>query len=380
MKISELLEASDYKKIRDPADGWLARYTYENLDKWPGINVITTLINRYPADAGTIYRGMNFYTKEKYEEFISQFNAKNSATIEFNGITSWCRIAEDSEQFAVTQPTYFLNKEVMVAHGTMIKNRERLSGYRGVILSMVIAEKQAIDVDKSRLGHESEIILPPGKHEIAIYNTIKLYADHLTDNDTTIDQVIQHTTKDKLKSVDQEKSFFNYVIHHHSDKISDKSRQHIFNLFKPETTENLFRYSAEPYREFYKKETNQVSFDYAIVPWPLFSMYEKGIFNSPQQQRYIVKLANIIINEALPVIQQHIVNAVKFETGMISLVAKIAGKREKFFRIMKDSIGKEYRRLEGEARDINKITDPREKNAAMRAHAEKVQSLIKKIA
>jgi hypothetical protein len=361
-------------------------FTYENYPKNPSDETINTLLKRYPAKAGTIYRGMNFYTKKSYDEFIEN-NFPNDATesgITTKVVTSWTPSENASEQFAVTQPTYDLNASVMHAYEQQQKNKERLAGYRGIILSTTIGDNQGIDVDASGLGHESEVILPVGKYNMKIHREIKKYEHHLADNDTDIDKVIQSKIKDSHGPTDgrTEHSFYDYVIHHHIDKINDKSRMHLFKLFSPES-DDLFKYDVTPYVDYFEKNNgtkpDKVNFYYRIPGIYLFDFYNKGVFKTPKQKKLVVDLAKKTIAQALPVVKQYVVAATSFNIKPLILTAKIAGMESQLTKILRDGLGAEYRRLQDEGRKINQIKDYKEQKVALKKHSQDISNILSKM-
>jgi hypothetical protein len=380
VKISHLQEARDHESFKDKADAWLARYTYENLDKWPGRDTILTLLDRYPSKQGKIYRGINFSTQQDYDNFMQQFGGNSQAVLEFSGITSWSHSKSQAQQFAVTQPTYFLNKEVMVAHGVMKKNKERLAGHRGVILETVIKQGDGIDVDASGLGHESEVILPPGSWHVSITQQLKKYQHQLEDGDAHIDQVIQRTTSvEDTKGSGGHHSFFEYVLHHHSDQISNKSRSHIFSLFKPSDSMPAFVYTATPAYVWGKEEENLTDFDYHIPGARLFDLYLAGIFVDPKHQRWIKQLAAKVVSMAVPVLEKHIISARRVNMHALNMVADIAGQQSQLAQVLRNTVGAEYQRLQTQGREINRIRDPRDHERAIKAHTEALSALLNKL-
>ena len=379
MKISDIVEAQDWRSVRDPADQWLAKYTYENLDKWPGSEIIRTLQDRYPAPSGIIYRGINFYDKQKHDEFMSEFNGHTKALLTFGGVSSWTRHDAAAEQFAITQPTYFLNREVMVAHDRMRKERERLAGYRGIILGLHLADGIGIDVDASGVGHESEVILPPGRYRVFVHRVIKKYADHLADGDTSIDQVILSSTRDSIARSGDTPSALDHVLHHHLDKLSKAARRHLFKLYSPEPSLPVFGHSSRPAYAFSGDDQDQIDFHYWIPALGLFDLYQKGAFVDPSQLAATRKLAARIVRDALPVIRDNVIKARRVDLTPLSVVANIAGKSDELTKVIRDTIGAEYRRLEGEVRGINRIEDPTEKRRAIEKHTKQVTDLLSKI-
>ena len=374
-EISELEEAKDWHKIKNPALQWLGRFTYENYPKNPPSYVIQELLSDYPCETGTYYRGLNFYSKEKYDEFVSQFN-NGEAVSEFDSVTSWTKHEKDAEQFAITQPTYQPNLAVMRAHDVAQKNKERVTGYRGIIISTHVNAGQAIDVDKAGVGHESEVVLPAGKYNVKVYKVVTSYKDALADTDTDVDKVILSTTRDDVHKDD---TFFKYVMHHHKDQLSDKARKHIFDLYSPSSDKPLF--SFVDYGESKDYESGQMvrSVSMHSPAFALFWLYETGIFTDPVLINKIKQMARKVLQQALPVIEKYLPSMSSFGTKGWRLAAKIAGQEDKLQAIIQKTIGKEVTRLENQVAEINKIKDPMEKKIAIRQHGIAMAAIIKKI-
>lgn len=381
MKISELLEAQDYNRIKDPSLKWLGQYTYEGQNKWPGAHIIQDLLERFPCDAGMIYRGMNFYTKDEYDKFIQQFGGDDQAELEFGSITSWSADVKTASQFALTQPTYFVNMAVVVAHGEMQKNRERLSGYRGIILSMQINKGEGIDVAKSDVGHESEVILPPGTHQIQIHQVIKRYADQISDKEVDINQAVMRMKASDLKSDRSDHhTLFDYVVQHHVHELSDAARNHIFKLVKPKSEVQLFMHEAQPSMRFGEVKSDKVHFHYWVPAWQLFELYDQGVFTNPTHITYVKNLAKRIIKQALPVFEKYVIPAEWLDMRLIKHVAQVADQLPQFTNMLKRTVGAEYHRLQDEGRLINQISDHKQREKSLEDHVEKLRELMKKMA
>ena len=382
MKIQDLLcEARDYDKISDPALRWLAQYTYENLNKWPGAHIIQELLKDYPSDAGTIYRGMNFSTPDAYEKFMQEFGDSDQTQLTFSGVTSWTKHEKSAEQFATTQPTYFLNREVMIAHGEMQRNRERLSGHRGVILHMHIQAGAGIDVDASGVGHESEVVMPPGTYTVRIHKVIKKYADQLADADTTIDQVVQsvNSPKEIYKSSDSGHSFVSHVLHHHVSDLSDQSRDHLFKLLKPKPSVSPFIYEVTPAYAWGQPKSDQVDVRYHIPAQGLFDMYAQGVFRSHAHKKLIQQEARRVWKLIKPFLKDNLVKAERLDMRPLRQVAQLAGTESQLNQVIRDTVGAEYHRLQQVGRDINRISDTKMRAKALADHSETLQQLLQKI-
>lgn len=213
-------DSEDFRNL-DSADKWLAKYTYESLDKWPSREIIDDLLERYPNQINRkVYRGINFNDKEHFDKFIE---ATANGYYESHGISSWGPDNRGVRNFALTQPTYFLNREVMMSHSDAQNRGEEVTGYRGVIISTTLQPGEAIDVDSSGLGHESEYILPPGKYRIEI-EQIKRFDHQLADNETTLDKLVLNATTTSDKGL-------RFVIRNDPSKLSDVAKHHLFGLF-----------------------------------------------------------------------------------------------------------------------------------------------------
>lgn len=371
----KVIEAQDWQKIRDPALKWLGRFTYENVGKRVDETIWNSLVKRFPNEAGTLYRGLNFTSPERWQEFITHFK-EGTATLTFDGVSSWTKDPDTATQFAITQPTYQLNLAVLQAHGTQTKNRESLSGYRGVIISTQAGDGIGVDVDKTTVGHESEVVLPAGQYTIKIHKVLKLYKHQLEDKETSIDEVILNTTKADLSSREREHSFFDYVIHHHGKELSPKSQAHLFNLFKPRAGEPLFKSSVQEYKNYFSKMP-EVTFDYAIPSWKLFDLAQQGVFDDTQMMK-IKKLARQILSQAIKPVTDNIVRANYFNSGMLKLLEKLSGDY-RLTNSLKRVVGERVHEINSRVPEINKISDPKEKRQAIDNYTHELTSLLSKL-
>ncbi len=370
----KVIEAQDWQSIRDPALKWLGRFTYENAGKRPDKSILAKLQRKYPNTNTKLYRGMNFTSKERWDEFISQFK-NNQARLNFDVVTSWAKDTGTATQFALTQPTYQLNYAVMHAHGVQQREREALSGYRGVILSVEVPEGVGIDVDKTQVGHESEVVLPPGEYLVKIHQVLKLYKHQLADGDTTVEGVILGTTPESLRSREREHSFFDYVIHHHGKELSPKAQAHLLKLFKPRAGEPLFKYHVTEGTTIYP---DQVSFDYAVPSWKLFDLAMHGVFDDVTLEK-IRKLARQTLTQALKPVGENIVAATYFDGRVLYALEKFAGDY-RITNVVKRAVGERIRELNASVPAINKLDDVREKRAAVEKYQTELVGLLNKIA
>ena len=86
-----------------------------------------------------------------------------------------------------------------------------------------------------------------------------------------------------------------------------------------------------------------------------------------------------MVKLALPAFQTHIVQAEHVNLQHVRLAALVADESAKLDRMLKQTVGTEYQRLQHVGSDINRIRDPKQHELAMHAHAEQLKKLLKKI-
>ena len=325
MRLNDLFESKNWQDIDDPADRWLAKYTYENLDKWPSRKIIDTLLNRYPASPGTIYRGMNFDTKEQYDAFVAEL-----PSMQTQQITSWTKRERAAEQFALTKPTYFLDLSVMKSYEKQQQERESLSGYRGLVLSTVIGERQGIDVDQSNLGHESEIILTPGQYDVKVHKVIKRHQETLADSNKTPDEIIMNAkTEAELQS-----DFVQYVLHHAGKTLKPETQNHVFKLITP----------AGP---LMRRRSDQYGTGYGFSPYldHLLYLMESGVLRDLNVVGRVRKIAAHAFEQVLSTLRDDFMTIDPMSLRAISRVAIAAGMQPQLIQVAKDVAAPIYQTL-----------------------------------
>lgn len=323
---ASIVEGRNWQDISDPADRWLAKYTYEGLDRWPSKQIIGVLLDRYPAMPGMIYRGMNFDTKEDYDAFVAQL-----PTLKTSGITSWTKHEKAAEQFAVTKPSYFLDLSVMQAYGKQQQEGERLSGYRGLILAMQIGDHEAIDVNLSKLGHESEVILPAGQYEVRIHRVIKRYQDDLSDSGRTVDAIIRDAkTEDELSD-----GLVRYVINHHGHTIATDTQRHIFTLLKP----------TGPLMARHELPQQIVGYGFCAGLDDLIRLMDTGVFRDPGIIREIRQIAARALRDVFKNLRQDFMKVEVSSLKAIARVARVAGMQDRLMQIARKVAGPVYNEL-----------------------------------
>jgi len=373
MKIHELIESQDWQKIKDPALRWLGRFTYENAGKNPDPQILSKLIKTYPNPAGNVYRGINFTLAESWQNFMEKFSNKKDAILEFPSVTSWTEDITTADQFARTQPTYQLNLAVMTAHAQQQSQRENLSGYRGVILSMQLEAGVAIDVNAAGVGHENEIVVPPGSYSVHIHEIIKKYEHQLSDQDVNVNQVILNTTRESFKNKNRENRFFDYVLHHHAKTLSVPAQKHVFHLFAPLPGEEVFRTHVDTFENIFNKQ--EIWFSYNVPSIRLFEMADRGVFDA-QTNTKIQQLGKKIIKQALPWVEKYAAVATNnWNPSVLNYISKFTGDY-RITQAIQKAVRKEIDLLNSKVRDINKIEDTSEQRQAIEKYKTRMVDLL----
>ena len=388
-KKKDLKESSqdytDYSNL-DKADTWLAKYTYSGRGKNPPEDILNELIHRYTLDKPTtIYRGLNFRTKEEYEKFISQFEQGESDKFQTTGISSWAFTPEDAHQFAVTQPSYILDYETMRLYDEAAKEGEVVTGFCGVILSFFVKPIDGIDVTKSKHAKENEFILKPGVYNIKIYKILKKFRQQLEQGETTIEEVItKMATTPKGDSESELNKFYGFILKNFSNEIKSQDlKSKIFKITIGGTRKCLDEIHAEIFNftrhtfassyPFFKGEVH-VNFN-----WALFFLYEKGLFN-PQDESKVLQYGKAIIKKYDELTQQYPEYSIQFKS--LDKIANICNMQDEVISIYRKHIKHRYDELNSREniKRINAIKNPAEKHKAMEEIQNSLMYLLKQIA
>lgn len=373
MRYKELLEdiwndESDYESDLDldSSDRWLKNYTTENLDKWPSKDIINELLSKYPLDKKTkVYRGMNFYTKEKYDEFMNKLK-ENNYILTTNRISSWAPNEQTAEQFAYVQPTYFPTPELMQYYSKAQQEGEKVVGYRGIIMSTELDIGQGIDVRKSKYGKEPEIISIPGKYKVTV-KEIKTFKDRIQDNDTNYSQIILDMTKEEINTDSDISKFFDYVLKHaEPDEISDEAKHHLFLLFN--------------YAQKYNSEHRPASNGFIGIEEEIQFYYRSSVYKLYNKGFILERDALTLKKEGIEILKSFMEVAIKhpeakLRTNDLRMLVNFCDFEDEWKKFIK-MYGKQYDKRNDTIRDINKITDPREKEKAIDDYKNDIMKII----
>ena len=384
MKITEIT-SNDYENL-DSADTWLSKYTLESLDKWPSREVWQTLIKRYPADTGQkIYRGMHFYTKEEWDSFIDEYNSSNGQ-LDFRGISSWTRSPGTATQFAITRPTYFLNHEVMQAHDKMHREREHMTGYRGVILETIIHKNnQAVDVAKSDFSKEDEVILAPGKHQVKINRIVKRFEHIMTDQDETIRSVLEKylDIRSTGKRDEYYRKFYDYVMHHYPGDIksNEELKEMVYQisvayLKSHSSLEDTVSVKIESTDDFFGTRSGFTEVRVSFNPG-LFILASNGFF--PDDKTGILQsYANRIVQAYLETMESHSGYGYIYNFKNLDVLTDYLSDPSIIRKIQTKQVRDAYDYVNSREmnRKLSGISDPNERRLAFEKHIAQIKDII----
>lgn len=367
----------------DRPDTWLKKYTYEGMDKWPSEDTVSELLDRYSNQKDvTIYRGMNFETKESYDKFVSDIK---DGKLETGGISSWSRDKRTAWQFAVTRPTYFLNMELARAEDKRSKEREYMIGYRGIILKCEIKEGIGIDTRRSKFATEDEIILPKGDYTVEI-EAIKPFKELIKERDPS--DVIMELTETDVKEDSFNAQFFKYIVFNNS-VISENAKDHLFKMFMPKSKPTVEITKEKMIWDRSKFTTNiQVTYRDGM---PFMMFFYAEVLGEKYADR-LVKISDDILNALIDKIGEDD----DFETTTIEgniaywsqYFSKYGTSRlvNKYKNLIQGRLAKEYKKLSNDdmfmtdrVRDINNIKDPAKKSDAINDYAKDIERALKNI-
>lgn len=380
LNINKLFEAYDYHADdgADDADKWLAKWTYEGLDKYPHKEVLDELVEKYPFDGGVVYRGLNFHDKEQYDKFIE--NTNGGTLLHTGSITSWTQDEKTTYPFAVTRPTYFLNRELMQAEDKKNRERDFMIGHAGLVLETIVKPGKGIDVNKSKYGKESEIILVPGTYEIKIH---KQYIPFMRSiNDENFKKKFMSINTISEREDDHQAKMFNHIMFHYKE-FDDEMKHHLFGLLVKNVTKIQYGVEVTEAADWNDSKWPKIEV-YWNVP-PTFFIYYSMLL--PEDAKIIDDQLDQVIESIERDFDEKtkgIDFAHKFELDInnsIALAIKMEHLENKltFMQKMRQNVGKRYNELNSyeAVKKINAIKDPAKQLDAIKKLAKDLEQALK---
>lgn len=354
------------RDIDDPVDRAIAQYVLDPMYSFEVAGVIDQAIERYGNEsAGVVYRGLNFSEKEDFDKFVADVQ---DGIVEFDSISSWAPTRGTAEQFARTKPSHmeFMSPAAWGEISKQSKAKERITGYRGVILSTTIEAGVGLDMQRTEYGSEREIILPGGKYRVEI-EEIKTFKDILSDSsvDAEVAKLVAGGSLDEKETG----AFLEYMFAHKPTEFSDKSKAGVFRLVNPEPF--VYSIKVERASKFWRNtDTLMISMIRldtleSLKPFLLQRDYNKLIVASRPVFKKMLGEIKSLYEPGMVIDWQH---------ASPGEIADMLGLRSEYVKTMQGTIGKTYQ--DTSTPEHNRTLNT---HAAIRAEADRVMRLLKSI-
>jgi hypothetical protein len=295
----------DYEDL-DNLDTALRRYTRDEMPISDN-ETLEGLLKRYPLEEDTtVYRGINFNSRLSYNKFMKKFNAVGG--YKAYSATGFSKEKQTAEGFANSPKSFFMDKDVMAASAKKGDERERLSGYCGVLLTYVAKAGSVIDVNASKHGVESEILTMTGELIKCDVTFIPNYKSMIKLDNIDINKYVQ----DSNETYD---GLLNFILKNHSEKLNNISSEHLFqsclsteedrktslkNITKSDRSElihmgnNLTIVKRTDYKNI--KDNEETDFYHVRCPLDINDYEKMGCFR-PAQYEKIKEIADEMLTE-----------------------------------------------------------------------------------
>ena len=198
-----------------------------------------------------LYRGMNFATEKDYNKFIEDIKDNK---VSFKSISSWTRHKITAVQFAKTRPSYmeYMDDGDMELIKKATKENESVVGFRGIILKTTIKANTALDVNRTKIAKEDEIILPHDTTiSVEVINVLK-NSDRIKEEG--IDKILKQYVHGE-EHVDH--AMILNIIKNHADKLTDEHK-HIIGKFFLTIEEEESIFTVQVKKAFSKTENDTI--------------------------------------------------------------------------------------------------------------------------
>lgn len=314
----------------------------------------------------TLYRGLNFATKEAYDLFMDNISYGYLLTKSYS---SWSPSKQVASNFARTRPSYmeFMDTENMKLISLQRKQSERIVGYRGVILKTRIRQDQGIDFRKTGYGKEAEILLDKGSYKVSV-ELITSYKDQIKDKD--INEVIMTT-----RSLTELEKLFNYVFKHYQpEDLTDDSKHRLFLLKNKRLSVGLYSTKIQEPDKFNDNDARlsvyYISGDLNYLDWytdeDQHILYKKNKKAFPGMLNQVFKLFNELGASQYSLDWQFNVNR----------IASFVNERHTLTRNLQ-VLKNEYDKQADNTRKINKMTNLKDKNDAIDKERDRILRVLK---
>jgi hypothetical protein len=187
------------------------------------INDFNEMLAEWPNEEDiTVYRGINFATREKYTDFLKELK-QNGGYISAV-CAGFSQSYETAYNFSTTTKTYFPTLEVIMEEAKRNVQGEKIAGYCGVILTALAPKGTVIDVDISGQGVESEVLFAPDQLIKCDVLKVKSFKEMVRSKDFDINQYIEN-------NAGKDDDLLEYLIINKNKKISDENCQLLLDCY-----------------------------------------------------------------------------------------------------------------------------------------------------
>jgi len=341
-------QMNDANQIRNPVDRAIAKYVLDPFHSYAVAEVIRDAIKKYGNDEPIeIFRGLNFPDKESFETFMRSIK---NGSIKLESISSWSPSRKQAAVFAKTKPSYmeFMSASSWAEISAQSKAKERITGYRGVILKTEIPVGAGLDIRKTKFAVESEVILPSGTYKVEI-EEIKTFKDTVADAD--VNDIIAGMKKEDFKSDEEQRKMLEYIMHHHPNEFNDKSKKKIFELLAVGT----FRYEISHHEK-----------DAWFVKFPKIDIYMQNFQTLQNLSKFFLQSDyESLLRKSKPVFLQMLKEiesawepgtVFEWNRGEPGTIAEMLGCRKEYISMLQRTVGADYKNTT--TREHNrKVTD-----------------------
>lgn len=170
----------------------------------------------------TVYRGINFSTKEKYEDFLKELKATGGyQSSEAAGFSPRYDTAYD---FSTTTKTYFPTMEVVMEEAKRNVQGEKIAGYCGVILTATAKKGTVVDVNLSGQAVESEVLFRPNALIPCEVFKVKSFKELVRSKDFDVNEYIQ-------KHAGEDDDLLTYLVINKNKTITDENCQLLLDKY-----------------------------------------------------------------------------------------------------------------------------------------------------
>lgn len=212
MKINDLTESNQRNLLK----GILTRYVQNpsHSNKNNIINAWDSLVKEFPNEEATLYRGLNFSNSKEYKAFVEKLPIYST-----ENITSWSDDYYEALVFAKVSPQAIeqMTPEKWEQLSKQKEKGEKVNGYGGIVLSHHAPYGVGIDLGKSGVSLESEVLLPSALYNVD-HEEILSYENEFYNKD--INSIIKDIS---------DKNRIEYIIKNRNEELTDSSFSAIFD-------------------------------------------------------------------------------------------------------------------------------------------------------